>query len=167
MAWKLGRALEKIARAQGARSDKATSSTKLTTFRDFLKALGIDRQTALEMQRIGALPDDERRRHGYACTRSPWGNSPRAPPGRRALDKVARAVLAAVHRAAVRQVDRAKVFRFRVVFQRGVCAHYPPPGEMRAFGRRTATAGSSQQGWRWGSPGQPRYLLHRMTVGAS
>jgi hypothetical protein len=45
-------------------------------------------------------------------------------------------------------------------------AHYPPAGGYVRF-RRTGTAGPPQLGWRPGSSGRPRRLLHYMTVGAS
>ena len=54
--WKLGRALAKIERHQGAK----TLSHDATKFRDFLKSLGLDKDSASRAQRIGALPPDER-----------------------------------------------------------------------------------------------------------
>lgn len=57
--WRLGEALRKVARAQGHRSDKKTLSVGLTKFRDLLKALGIDRQTAHDIQRLAAMPWSE------------------------------------------------------------------------------------------------------------
>jgi hypothetical protein len=52
--WKLGRALAKMERRQGERTDKGTSSTGLTKL---LARLGTTKQTAMEAQRIGTLPE--------------------------------------------------------------------------------------------------------------
>ena len=56
--WKLGQALAKLERKQGARSD-LTLSTDQTKFRGILAALKLDKMIALEAQRIGTLPDGE------------------------------------------------------------------------------------------------------------
>jgi N6-adenosine-specific RNA methylase IME4 len=58
--WKLGSLLAKVDRAQGVRSDKKTTlSQAATKFRDFLKTLGLQKDRALERQRIGAMPEGE------------------------------------------------------------------------------------------------------------
>jgi hypothetical protein len=51
--WKLGRALAKVERAQGARSDKATSSTGLTKL---LKQLALSKQTRGQPQKAVPQP---------------------------------------------------------------------------------------------------------------
>jgi hypothetical protein len=58
--WKLGQALAKVERGQGARSDLTSSGgqTKLS-FRAFLTDLGLDKSVAVEAQRIGTMPDEE------------------------------------------------------------------------------------------------------------
>jgi hypothetical protein len=56
--WKLGRALAEVERRQGKRNDP-TSSTRLTNFGSFLEKLGLTRQTAVDVQRLGTMPDDE------------------------------------------------------------------------------------------------------------
>ena len=55
---KLGRALAEVERRQGKRNDP-TSSTRLTNFGSFLEKLGLTRQTAVDVQRLGTMPDDE------------------------------------------------------------------------------------------------------------
>src|SRR5262245_23683804 len=56
--WKLGKLLEKIDRAHGPGRGKKMSAA-LTSFRASLGSLTLDRQTALEAQRIGHLPEPE------------------------------------------------------------------------------------------------------------
>jgi hypothetical protein len=56
--WKLGRLLAAMERAPGPGRGKKMSAL-LTSFRDFLGKLRLDRQTALVAQRIGALPEAE------------------------------------------------------------------------------------------------------------
>jgi hypothetical protein len=52
--------LKKVARAQGARSDRnSTLSRTETKFRDLLKDKGIDKSRANEAEHIGALPEPE------------------------------------------------------------------------------------------------------------
>lgn len=55
--WKLGRLLAAIERAQGARSDKdLTSSVGLTKL---IKGIKLNRQAAVELQRIAAMPEKD------------------------------------------------------------------------------------------------------------
>jgi N6-adenosine-specific RNA methylase IME4 len=56
--WKLGRALKKIERRQGARTDN-TSEHDVPTFRAYLKGIGLIPEQAKRAQRIGALPPKE------------------------------------------------------------------------------------------------------------
>jgi N6-adenosine-specific RNA methylase IME4 len=58
--WKLGRALEKVER--GKPGPKVASAGLTQSFRAFLAELQLDRQTALEAQRIGKLPPPELRK---------------------------------------------------------------------------------------------------------
>ena len=53
--WKLGQMLAIVERSQGERTDKKTSSAGLTKL---LAELELDRQTALEAQRIGTPPEE-------------------------------------------------------------------------------------------------------------
>lgn len=54
--WKLGRLLREIERGAGPGRGKKVS-VGLTSFRDLLRQIGLDRQTALESQRIGTMPE--------------------------------------------------------------------------------------------------------------
>ena len=54
--WKLGRALKAVQREPGLRSRAGSSSSALTSL---LTELALTRQTALEAQRIGAMPEDK------------------------------------------------------------------------------------------------------------
>jgi N6-adenosine-specific RNA methylase IME4 len=54
--WKLGQLLAKIARQQGARTDKRTLSHNATKFRDYIKEIGINKDAAQRAQRLGCLP---------------------------------------------------------------------------------------------------------------
>ncbi len=56
--WKLGRALAKEDRCPGPGRGKK-GVTGLPSFKAFLQKLGLSKPTAVEAQRIGALPDDE------------------------------------------------------------------------------------------------------------
>jgi hypothetical protein len=56
--WKLGKALAEVERDKPF-PGSATVSAGLTRFRDFLKQIKLDRQVAVEAQRIGTLPDAE------------------------------------------------------------------------------------------------------------
>jgi hypothetical protein len=57
--WKLGQALAKIQRGTGPGRGKKMSQPE-TSFREFLRTVGVDKDVAHRAQRIGALPEAER-----------------------------------------------------------------------------------------------------------
>jgi hypothetical protein len=54
----LGQLLAEVERGAGPGRGKKVSA-ELTSFRQFIEQLGLDRQTALEAQRIGKMPEEE------------------------------------------------------------------------------------------------------------
>ena len=52
------RAMAEVERGAGPGRGKKVSA-ELTSFRQFIEQLGLDRQTALEAQRIGKMPEEE------------------------------------------------------------------------------------------------------------
>ena len=56
--WKLGRALAQVERGAGPGRGKKVSGDQ-TSFRDLLRSIDLDKNVAMEAQRIGCLPDKE------------------------------------------------------------------------------------------------------------
>jgi hypothetical protein len=58
--WKLGRALAKVERKPGARTDISTSSgSQIKLYVGLFKDLKLDKMAAQEAQGIGCMPDEE------------------------------------------------------------------------------------------------------------
>ena len=58
--WRLGQMLAKMMRGKGGRPTKGNAAHRVHSYLDWLKDMGLDRQRADEMQRIGAIPSLEK-----------------------------------------------------------------------------------------------------------